>query len=366
MIKFLDVKEINARFDNEFKTKFSDVLNSGQYILGNQVKTFESNFANYCGTTNCVGTSTGLDALILIFKAYIELGLLKKDDEVLVPSNTYIASILSIIHAGLKPVFVEPDSETYNISIKEIKKHISKHTKAILAVHLYGQLADMEAINSLAKSYKILVIEDAAQAHGALAENGNRAGKLGHAAAFSFYPSKNLGALGDAGAVTTNNDILARKIAELRNYGSNEKYVNSSRGYNNRMDEIQAAFLNIKLSKLDADNDIRRDFARSYIEGIKNSKVQLPYYNNSKNHVFHVFVVLVDNRDEFITYLKQNKIETLIHYPIPPHKQKALELFSHLSLPITERIHENIVSIPISPVMTEAEVNQVINTINNY
>lgn len=366
MIKFLDVQAINTRFQEEFKSKFDNVLNSGQYILGNEVKTFESNYANYCGTSHCVATSSGLDALILIFRAYIKLGALNIGDEVIVPANTYIASILSVIHSGLKPVLVEPEAETFNISPIEIERHITKKTKAILAVHLYGQLANMEAINTIGKSNDLLVIEDSAQAHGAINSNGKRAGNLSHAAAFSFYPSKNFGALGDAGAVTTDSEVLANKIAELRNYGSNEKYVNTSLGFNNRMDEIQAAFLNVKLSKLDTDNARRRDIAKRYINGIKNSKVKLPFYNNSKNHVFHVFVLLVDNRENFVSFLKDKNVQTLIHYPIAPHRQKALKMFSELKFPITENVHKNIVSIPISPILTDDQVNEVINTINTY
>lgn len=366
MIKFLDVQAINKRFQHEFKTKFDAVLNSGQYILGHEVEAFEKNYASYCGTSYCVATSTGLDALILIFKAFIELGKLNKGDEIIVPANTYIASILSIIHSGLKPVFVEPDLESYNISPIEIEKHITKNTKAILAVHLYGQLADMNAINAIAESNNLLVVEDAAQAHGAKNDNGKRSGNLSHAAAFSFYPSKNLGALGDAGAVTTNNTMLANKVAELRNYGSKEKYVNTSLGFNNRMDEIQAAFLNVKLSKLDLDNERRQHIAKRYKNGIKNPKIQLPFYDNSKNHVFHVFVLLVDNRKAFISFLKHKSIETLLHYPIAPHKQEALQMYNELEFPITERIHETIVSIPISPIMTDDQVDEVIKILNTY
>lgn len=366
MIKFLDVQAINKRFQREFKSKFNHVLNSGKYILGNHVEEFEKKYASFCGTSHCIATSSGLDALILIFRAFIELGELNKGDEVIVPANTYIASILSIIHSDLKPVFVEPDVETFNILPKEIEKQITKNTKAILVVHLYGQLADMQSINAIAKSNNLLVIEDAAQAHGATSDNGKQAGSLSHAAAFSFYPSKNLGALGDAGAVTTNNELLANKVVELRNYGSKEKYVNNTLGFNNRMDEIQAAFLNVKLSKLDLDNESRRYIAKRYLKGIDNSKVQLPFYNNSENHVFHVFVLLVDNRENFVSFLKDRNIETLIHYPIAPHKQEALKMYNELEFPITETIHETIVSIPISPIMTDDEVNEVINAINTY
>lgn len=366
MIKFLDLHKINARFETGFQQKFKECLNSSRYIMGDEVKAFENNFAAYCGTSHCIGTSNGLDALMLIFRGYIELGILKKGDEILVPANTYIASMFSIIHTGLKPVLIEPEIETYNINTVEIKKHISPKTKAVLAVHLYGQLADMMTINELAKAHDLLVIEDAAQAHGALSENGKKAGNLSDAAAFSFYPSKNLGALGDAGAVTTNNSELASIVSELRNYGSNEKYIHSSLGFNNRLDEIQAAFLNCKLISLDSDNDRRRVIAKRYISEIKNNKIGLPYYNNSINHVFHVFVILVDNRDDLIDYLSRNKVETLVHYPIPPHKQEALQSFKCLQLPITEKIHKTTVSIPMSPVLTDDEVAQIINLLNTY
>lgn len=366
MIKFLDLHKMNARFETQFQEQFKQFLDSGYYVLGKQVATFETNFANYCGTKHCIGTSNGLDALILIFKAYKELGVLHDKDEVIVPANTYIASIISVMQAGLKPVFVEPELDTYNISVANIEKHITPKTKAILAVHLYGQIADMERINILAKKHDILVIEDAAQAHGAVDENNKKAGNLSDAAAFSFYPSKNLGALGDAGAVTTNHTALAEVIKKIRNYGASKKYVNELIGFNNRLDEIQAAFLNIKLPTLDADNEIRRQVAKRYIAEVNNEKVILPFYNNSNNHVFHVFVVLVENRDHFIKYLNQHQIETLMHYPIAPHKQEAFKAFESLELPITEEIHKNIVSLPMSPVLTDDEVTQVIKILNGY
>jgi len=366
MIKFQDLHKINARFETEFQEQFQQFLDSGYYVLGKQVANFETHYASYCGTSNCIGTSNGLDALILIFKSFKVLGVLKENDEVLVPANTYIASILSVIHSGLKPVFVEPDIHSYNISALEIEKHITSKTKAILAVHLYGQLADMTQINSIAKKHDLLVIEDAAQAHGARDGEGNKAGNLSDAAAFSFYPSKNLGALGDGGAITTNNEKLAEIARKLRNYGSSEKYMNELAGFNNRLDEIQAAFLNIKLPILDEDNNERRRIAKRYLSEMNNEKIKLPFYKNTLDHVFHQFVVRVDNRNHFLDYLKNNDIETLIHYPIPPHKQEALRDYEALQLPITEGIHETIVSLPISPVMTENEVTQIINAINKY
>lgn len=366
MIKFLDLHQINARFEIQFQEVFKRFLDSGHYILGDEVQQFETNFAAYCGTKHCIGTANGLDALILIFKAYIQLGKLQPGDEVLVPANTYIASILSVIHAGLKPVFVEPNQATFNISPSEIEKQITNKTKAILAVHLYGQLADMEAIQTIAKTHKLLVIEDAAQAHGAVLSSGLKAGNLSHAAAFSFYPSKNLGALGDAGAVTTNDDDLAAYIQLLRNYGSSKKYHNTLLGYNSRLDELQAAILNIKLSLLDTDNARRTSIAKRYLSEIKNKNVQLPFYDGTNKHVFHVFVVLVNDRMRFIAHLETHHIGYLIHYPIAPHKQKALNDYQDLSLPITEYIHESCVSIPISPVMIDEAVEKVISVINQY
>ena len=366
MIKFLDLHKINARFETQFQEQFQQFLNSGYYILGKQVSNFETHYARYCGTSHCVGTSNGLDALILIFKGFKTLGLLNENDEVLVPANTYIATILSVIHSGLKPVFVEPDKHTYNSSVQEIEKHITPKTKVILAVHLYGQLADMTAINNIAKKHDLLVVEDAAQAHGAITENGKKAGNLSDAAAFSFYPSKNLGALGDGGAVTTNNVALAETIKKLRNYGTSKKDVNDLIGFNNRLDEIQAAFLNIKLASLDEDNNIRRRIAKRYLSEINNDKIKLPFYNNALDHVFHQFVILVEDRNRLVNYLKNLDIETLIHYPIPPHKQEALTDYEALHLPITAQIHKTIVSLPISPVMTENEIIQIINAINEY
>mgnify|MGYP001028752728 CR=1 FL=1 len=366
MIKFLDLHKVNKRFESEFQEKFQNFLDSGHYILGKEVKKFETNFADYCGTKYCIGTSNGLDALTLIFKAYLELGKLKTGDHVLIPANTFFASVLSVINSGLIPVFVEPEKDTFNISIQEIEKSLTSNVKVIMAVHLYGQLANMEAINTFANKHDLLVIEDAAQAHGAKTNSGKKAGNLSHAAAFSFYPSKNLGALGDGGAITTNDALLAETINKLHNYGSEKKYEHSLIGNNHRLDEIQAMFLNIKLSYLDADNLKRQEIAKRYISEMNNDKVKLPFYNKSQNHVFHLFVVCVKDRDSFISYLKKQEIETLIHYPIPPHKQVALHKYKDLSLPITEDIHNTVVSLPISPVMNPNEVTQIINTINAY
>ena len=366
MIKFLDLHKINESYKADFEKSFTSFLDSGHYILGSQVSTFESNFATFCNAKHCIGVANGLDALTLIFRAYIQLGKLKKGDAVLVPANTYIASILSIINAGLKPVFIEPDPETYNLSPSLITTAISSEVKAVLVVHLYGQLAAMEEIQKTANVHNLLVIEDAAQAHGAIDAKGQKAGRLSNAAAFSFYPSKNLGALGDAGAITTNDPQLAHLLKQLRNYGSPKKYVNSVIGFNSRLDELQAAFLNLKLPNLDEDNEKRRSVAKRYLKGIRNTKIKLPFYSGTKNHVFHLFVVLVEDRNHFMNYLKDNAIESMIHYPIPPHQQVALKSYGYLDFPLTEKIHQQIVSIPMSPVLTDEEINTVIRTINAY
>jgi dTDP-4-amino-4,6-dideoxygalactose transaminase len=366
MIPFLDLKQINKRFENDFNAQFSDFLNSGSYILGDAVRDFEKAFGDYCGVNYCVGVSNGLDALILILKAYKELGNLHDGDEVLVPSNTYIASILAILNAGLKPVFVEPNPLSFNIEANTIKEKISHKTKAILVVHLYGQLCDMNSINELAKEASLLVIEDAAQAHGAQSDRYVKAGALGDAAGFSFYPSKNLGALGDAGAVTTNNKELYQILLKLRNYGSSIKYENDIIGYNNRLDPIQAIFLQHKLSFLDEDNAKRREIAKSYLSAINNSNITLPLYNGSLNHVFHLFVIKVKDRIKFMDYMLENNIQTAVHYPTPPHQQKALKEFNNLSFPISEAIHATCVSLPISPVQTKEQTQEIITIINGY
>ena len=305
MIRFLDLNKINKPYETAFQEKLQFVMNSGWYILGKEVQAFEEDFAKFCGTKHCIGAGNGLDALVLIFKAYIQLGKLQKGDEVIVPANTYIASILAILQADLIPVLVEPKIETYNINPDLITEKITPKTKAILAVHLYGQLAEMNAINEIASQNNLLVIEDAAQGHGAemscqLSITNNelrKAGNLSNVAAFSFYPGKNLGALGDGGAVTTNDDALAKTIQSLRNYGSETKYYNDFIGINSRLDELQAAFLTIKLLDLDSDNDKRRKVAKRYISEIKNTKITLPFWDNSANHVFHLFVIRTQNRN---------------------------------------------------------------------
>ena len=379
MIQFLDLKKINAPYETAFYEKLKLVLEKGWYILGNEVALFENNFANYCGTKYCVGVGNGFDALVLIFKGYIQLGKLQKGDEVIVPANTYIASILAILEADLIPVLVEPKLETYNLNPDLIPEKITSKTKAILAVHLYGQLAEIDAINEIARQNNLIVVEDAAQAHGAVSplipEGGikelqkpTQSEAVG-ACAFSFYPGKNLGALGDGGAVTTNDAELAKVIQSLRNYGSEVKYRNEYVGVNSRLDELQAAFLNVKLPNLDKENNVRKAIAKRYLSEIKNDKIILPTLSSSgtkQSHVFHLFVIRTEKRDELQQYLLENGIQTMIHYPIPPHKQKAFLAWNDLSFPITEKIHSEVLSIPISPVLTVEEVRFIISILNNY
>lgn len=365
MIPFLDLKKINAPYENAFQEKLKSMMSCGRYILGNEVKIFEENFAQYCGTHYAVGVASGLDALVLILRGYIALGKIKEGDEVIVPANTYIASILSIIHTGLVPVLVEPEIQTYNIDASCIEEKISSKTKAILLVHLYGQLVPLEAVKSIAEKYRLLIIEDAAQAHGAESE-GKKAGNRGNAAGFSFYPGKNLGALGDAGAITTHEEDLYKTIVQLRNYGSEKKYYNRFKGFNSRLDELQAGILNVKLPHLDRENNRRRAVAKRYLHEITNPKISLPYWDLTENHVFHLFVIRTQNRTLLREYLLENNIETLIHYPVPPHRQVAFSEWNHLSFPITEKIHDEVLSLPISPVITEEEVDKIIQVLNNY
>ena len=365
MIPFLNLKKVNEPFEIALQEKMKQFLASGWYILGNEVKTFETNFANYCGVKHCIGVGNGLDALVLIFKAYIKLGKLQKGDEVIIPANTYIASVLAVMQADLVPVLIEPRLETYTIDLEKIEAKITPKTKAILPVHLYGQLCEMKVINSIAKKHDLLVVEDAAQAHGAM-WNGIKAGNFGNAAGFSFYPGKNLGALGDAGAITTNDDALAEVLFSMRNYGSKVKYENEIVGINSRLDELQAAFLNIKLGYLDAENESRRTIAKRYLSEIKNDKIVLPQWDENNNHVFHLFIVRTDNRLALQDYLKECGVETMIHYPIPPHKQKALATWNHMIFPITEKIHNEVLSIPLNSTLTDDEINYVISTLNKY
>ena len=359
MIKFLDLHKLNKPFEAQFLAKTATFLDKGWYVLGDEVKQFEQSFATFSKSKHCIGVGNGLDALVLILKANIQLGTLKKGDEILVPSNTYIASVLAILQADLLPVFVEPTIETYNIDPNLIEEKITSKTKAILVVHLYGQLAEMDKINAICESNNLLIIEDAAQAHG-LTFKGN------HTRAFSFYPGKNLGALGDGGAITTNDDTLAEVLFSLRNYGSSKKYNNDFIGINSRLDELQAAFLNIKLPHLNTENKTRKKIAKRYLSEINNKKIELPICNNFNEHVFHLFVIRTENRKDLQEYLNSNGIETVIHYPIPPHKQKALQDYNHLNLPITEKIHREVLSLPMSSVLLETEITHIITTLNSY
>jgi dTDP-4-amino-4,6-dideoxygalactose transaminase len=366
MIPFLDLKKINAQYQGELEEAVKAVFNSGWYIRGEQCAAFEKEFAAYCGTTHCIGVANGLDALILILRAFKLLGKLHEDDEVIVPANTYIASILAITENRLTPVLVEPNAQTFNLDAAGVAAHITPKTKAVLAVHLYGQLADVEGIGNLCAAHNLLFIEDAAQAHGA-ERGGKKAGNFGHATGFSFYPGKNLGAIGDAGAVTTNDDELAALITQLGNYGSEKKYHNSHVGVNSRLDELQAAMLRVKLRHLHAETEKRREVAKAYSNGIKNPLIQLPDWNqNGKDHVFHLYVIRSKQRDKLQAYLTEHGIQTVIHYPIPPHKQGAYAEWNTLSFPLTEAIHEEVLSLPISPVMDESHILEIQIALNLF
>jgi dTDP-4-amino-4,6-dideoxygalactose transaminase len=364
MIPFLDLKAINAQYRDELITACTRVIDSGWYINGNELEQFELDFASYCGTKHAIGVANGLDALTLTLRAWKELGKLQDGDEVIVPSNTYIASILAINANNLIPILVEPDITTYNICPDKIQAAITHKTKAILPVHLYGRLADMPAITDIAKRHNLLVLEDSAQAHGANID-GKKAGSWGDASGFSFYPGKNLGALGDAGAITTNDDELANILRALRNYGSHEKYKNLFQGVNSRLDEVQAAMLKAKLRHLDKEITHRRKVAAAYIEGIDNPAMILPSQQN-KNHVWHVFVIRCEQRDALQNYLAENGVQTLIHYPIPPHRQQAYEEWNNLSYPISEKIHKEVLSLPISPVLKLESIIKIVELCNKF
>ena len=369
MIPFLDLKSINAQYRAELIEACTRVIDSGWYIGGNELSQFEENFAAYCGTQYCVGVANGLDALILTLRAWIELGRLKAGDEIVVPANTYIASILAISANHLTPVLVEPDTYTCNIDPKKIEAAITSKTRAILPVHLYGQIADMPAILNMAEKYNLLVLEDSAQAHGA-SITGKKVGNWGHASGFSFYPGKNLGALGDAGAITTNDAELAQMLKALRNYGSHEKYKNLVQGVNSRLDEIQAAMLNVKLKYLDQEIQHRRYIANLYLDGIKNPLVQLPLTNTNaevyEQHVWHLFVVRTQHREALQKHLTNHGIQTLIHYPIPPHQQQAYQEWNNLSYPLTEAMHKEVLSLPIGPTLTGQDAEKIIALVNDW
>ena len=365
-IKFLDLQKINLQYQEEIEAKLLETFRSGWYLLGNEVKNFENNLAKYIGSPNAIGVANGLDALRLILKAYLELGQMKFGDEIIVPANTYIASILAITDNRLKPVFAEPDIETYNLDISKIENLITPKTKAIMVVHLYGQVCWSEDLVALAKKHDLKIIEDNAQAIGA-SFNGIKTGNLGDAAGFSFYPGKNLGALGDGGAVTCKDELLAKTIRTIANYGSEEKYVNKYQGLNSRLDEIQAGVLDIKLKYIDKENSKRQEIAQKYCTEIKNDKIISPNFpENNAEHVWHLFVIRTKNRKELQHYFQENGIQTLIHYPIPPHKQRAYKYWNNLSFPITENIHDEVLSLPVSPVMQDDEVAKIIEVINKF
>ncbi|HIC8756702.1 DegT/DnrJ/EryC1/StrS family aminotransferase [Elizabethkingia anophelis] len=366
MIKFLDLQKINMLHQEAIENKLLEVFRSGWYLMGSEVKNFENNLANYIGSSHAIGVANGLDALRLIFRAYIELGVMKSGDEVIVPANTYIASILALSDNGLIPVLVEPDIQTYNLDISKIEEKITDKTKAILLVHLYGRIVFSERLQELVKKYNLKLIEDNAQAIGARWKD-TKSGNLGDAAGFSFYPGKNLGALGDAGAVTTNDGELAKSIRAIANYGSNQKYINIYKGLNSRLDEIQAAILDVKLPHIDVENASRRKVALQYNTKIKNPKLTLPEIpENNAEHVWHLYVIRCVDRNELQSYLTENGIQTIIHYPIPPHQQKAYKEMNHLSFPISEQIHEEVLSLPISSILTEQEVERVIELLNKF
>lgn len=365
MIKFLDLQQVTAKYSDEIHEAVSRVIDSGWYLQGEMNATFEKHYSEYIGTKYTVGVANGLDALIWILRGYLELGVMKPGDEVIVPANTYIATILAITENGLKPVLVEPDINTYEIDESLIEEAITPKTKAMMIVHLYGNCAYTEKIGKLCAKYNLKLLEDNAQAHGCL-YNGRRTGSLGDAAAHSFYPGKNLGALGDAGAVTTNDKDLAETIRALANYGSSKKYVFKYIGRNSRLDEIQAAVLDIKLKHLDEDNALRKKVAKYYIENIKHPDIILPKVENWDRHVFHIFPIRCNRRDELQNYLSANGIQTIIHYPIPPHKQECYKEWNDLSFPITEQIHNEELSLPMSPVMTKNELSKMTDVINAW
>ncbi len=371
MIKFLDLQKINAQYTYELKQAATEVIDSGWYLLGNKLESFENNLSRFLGVRQTVGVSNGLDALRLILRAYIEMGVMNKGDEIIVPANTYIATILAITDNGLKPVLVEPDIETYNLDISLIEQHVTKRTKAIMLVHLYGRICWSDELERIAKKYNLKLLEDNAQAIGAIWKNGKRSGALGDAAGNSFYPGKNLGALGDAGAVTTNDKELAKTIRAIANYGSEKKYYNIYQGLNCRMDEIQAAFLNVKLKYLDAENQKRREIAQYYGESIKNLNIILPQstsqpIDQALEHVWHLFVIRSKYREQIQKYLIENGIQTMIHYPMPPHKQQAYKEMNELTIPITEQIHDESLSLPLNQMISYSDIEIIVNTINRF
>jgi dTDP-4-amino-4,6-dideoxygalactose transaminase len=366
MIKFLDLQKINLFHQQEIEDRLLKVFRSGWYLLGNEVKTFENNLSKYIGTQHAIGVANGLDALRLILQAYIKMGVMQEGDEIIVPANTYIASVLAISDNGLIPVLVEPDPLSFNIDIAKIEEKITSRTKGIMLVHLYGRVVFSEELKALVAKHELKIVEDNAQSIGA-EWNGTKTGNLGNAAGFSFYPGKNLGALGDAGAVTTSDGELAKTIRSLANYGSNQKYINIHQGLNSRLDELQAAVLDVKLKYIDVENQRRRAIANQYLANIKNPSFILPEQPAADGeHVWHLFVIRTAERERLQTYLTENAVQTLIHYPIPPHKQEAYKELNHLSFPVTEKIHTDVLSLPISPVISDEEVKKVIQLLNKF
>ncbi len=361
-IEFLNLKKMNHRFKAEIDNAIDEVLESGYYILGEKTKKFEQEFAKYCGSKYCVGVGNGLDALKLIFMGY-DIG---PGDEVIIPSHTYIASALAIIQAGAKPVFVEACRNTFNINPDLIESSITKKTKAIMVVHLYGQIAAMDELTKIAKKYNLKLIEDSAQAHGAEYKNGKRSGNLGDASGFSFYPGKNLGALGDGGAVTTDDELLANKIRAISNYGSEKKYVHKYQGVNSRLDEIQSAVLSVKLNYLDKDNTRRQQISKYYRDHIKNNMIEIPYlYGKENSHVWHLFVIKTKKRNELQKYLSEKNITTMIHYPVAIHKQESFDKYN-INCEVATELAAEVLSIPISPVMKDIEIQYIVDILNKW
>lgn len=365
MIPFLSLKQVTDKYSAEIHEAVSRVIDSGWYLQGQENENFERDYSKYIGTKHTIGVANGLDALIWIFRAYKELGVMRDGDEVIVPANTYIATILAITENNLVPILVEPSIDTYQIDDSLIEERITARTKAICIVHLYGQCAYTEKIGELCKKYDLKLVEDNAQAHGCIF-NGKKTGSIGDAAGHSFYPGKNLGALGDAGAVTTNDSQLAEAIRSLANYGSSRKYVFKYMGRNSRLDEIQAAILDVKLRHLDEDVALRKQIAKYYIEHISNPRIILPKVFDWQQHVFHIFTIRCAERGRLQQYLTDNGIQTNIHYPIPPHKQECFKAWNCMILPVTEKIHAEELSLPMSPVMNVVDVKYVVDVINNY
>ena len=365
MVRFLDLEAINAVYAEKIEEALLRVARSGWYLRGKELRSFEEEYARYIGCRHAIGCGNGLDALRLILRAYMEMGVLREGDEVIIPANTYIASVLAVTDNGLKPVFVEPNEETLQIDDTLIEQAITPRTRVVMIVHLYGRCAYTEHVGELCRKYNLLLVEDNAQAHGARF-NSRRTGALGHAAGHSFYPGKNLGALGDAGCVTTNDDELAAVVRALGNYGSEEKYVCKYAGYNSRLDELQAAVLAVKLPHLDEDNMRRASVAECYYKEVRNPLVRLPRYVDPVSNVYHLFPVFCEERDRLQSYLMERGVETLIHYPIAPHQQNCYREYAHLPLPVTERLHRTELSLPISPFMTQDEVRMVIEAVNYF